>query len=220
MNALPLQPTHGNRLPHPPAPTPPLVPVSVASARCRTDSNPRQSGRNKRNIQSTSVDDGLGMTAQEDVATSATERQRMVGSQTTEEDIFDVPRGALEDGEPFSRRESMPDGGRLAGKMGRLLSGSPSEGLISVDRRERMMFMEPRITFRTLTDMNKSGQLIGKLQKLWRQLNRHERKVIPDICVFFFSILLPIYCHTLIINYSLSAIPPFHLSDYRIGKMP
>ena len=59
-------------------------------------------------------------------------------------------------------------------------SGSPSKGPIVLNKTERMIFMEPRITFESLSKTNEGGYLIGKLQKLWQSTNWHERKVIPS----------------------------------------
>ena len=164
-----------------------------------SDSNPRQSARNKKNIQSTSVDDVTVIKGKEGVAIRVSQGQPKAGSKKKEVDIFDVPKDIFEDGGPSSLGKSMASGGRLEKEKGpsndpvfgkgfvklsmasstssktpsspSKRSGSPSKGLITVDKRERMIFMDPRITFQTLTDTNKSGHLTGKLQKLWQHTN-------------------------------------------------
>ena len=59
-------------------------------------------------------------------------------------------------------------------------SGALSKGPIVVNKRERLAFMEPCITFRTLLDTKKSDHLTGKLWTLWKNLNWYEQQVIPS----------------------------------------
>ena len=172
-----------------------------------SDTNPRQSARNKKNIQSKSAEDRPDVKGKEDVATRTSQRQRKVVNQTKEEDIFELHGGALEGGEVSNPGKSLPDGVPLAKGKGSSKdlvfgqgfvklsmasstpsktpsspskwSGSPSKGPFVVNKKERMKFMEPRITFKTLSEKNKSGYLTGTLQKLWQQ-NWYERRVIPS----------------------------------------
>lgn len=214
VNASPLQPTHGNRLPPPPSPPPPSPPPPLTRLNRKRkmpdspDTNPRQSARNKKNIQSTPIDNRTVVKGKEGVATSVSQGQRKFGNKKKEVDVFDVPGDAFEDGGPSSLGKSMAGGGRLEKEKGpseksvfgkgfvnismpsstpskttsspSKRSGSPSKGLITVDKRERMIFMDPWITFQTLIDTKKSGHLTGKLQKLWQHTNWYERKVIPS----------------------------------------
>ena len=205
VDASPLQPTHGNQLPPPPPPT------NFNRKRKMPDSpdtNPRQSARNKKNIQSTSIDDGTVLKGKEGVATRASQGPRKAGNKKKEVDVFDVSGNAFEDGGGSSLEKSMAVGGRPRTEKGpsneavfgqgfvklsmpsstpsktpsspSKRSGSPSKGLITLDKRERMVFMDPRTIFQTLIDTKRSGQLTGKLQKLWQHMNWHERKVIPS----------------------------------------
>ena len=147
------------------------------------------------------------MRGKEGIATRISQEQRKVGNKKKEVDVFDAPGNAFEDGGPSSLGKSMASGGRLEKEKGpsnesgfgmgfvklsmpsstpsktpsspSKRSGSPSKGLITVDKRERMIFMDPRITFQTLIDTKRSGHLTGKLQKLWQHTNWYERKVIP-----------------------------------------
>ena len=206
VNAAPLQPTHGNRLPHPHSP--PTYPNRKRKMSDSPDSNPRKSTRNKKNIQSMAQDDGTVVKGREGVATRASQGRRKAGNKTKEADVFDVSGNAFEDGGPSSLGKSMAVGRHLGkekessdepiyGKGFVKLSmpsstpsktssspskrsGSPSKGLITVDKRERMIFMDPRTSFQTLIDTKKSGHLTGKVQKLWQHMNWHERKVIPS----------------------------------------
>ena len=216
VSALPLQPTDGNRLRHPPtfplSTSPPPPTTRLNRKRKMPDSFdpiPRQSARNKKekNIQSKPGDDGPGVKGKAEVATRVSQRQRKVGGQRKEEDIFSLPGDALAEGEPSDLGEPWPGGGPLANAKGQSndsvfgkgfvkfpmasstssktpsspskRSGSPSKGPIIVNKNERMKFMEPRITFKTLSDTNKSGYLTGTLQKLWQHANWYERRVIP-----------------------------------------
>ena len=212
VNATPLQPTHGNRLPHPHPPPPPYSPPTYPNRKRKMldspDTNPRQSARNKKNIQSTSIYDGTVVKGKEGVTTRASQGQRKAGYKEKEVDVFDASGKAFEDGGPSSRGKSMVVGGRLGKEKGSSdepvfgkgfvklsmpsstpsktpsspskRSGSPSKGLITVDKRERMIFMDPRTSFQTLIDTKKSGHLTGRIQKLWQHMNWHERKVIPS----------------------------------------
>ena len=209
VNASPLQPTHGNRLPAPPPlPSPPTYLNRKRKMPDSPDTNPRQSARNKKDIQSTSKDDGTVGRGKGGVTTRASQGQRKVGNEKREVDVFDVSGNTFEDGAPSSLGKSVAVGGRLGKEQGPLnepvfgkgfvkLSipsstpsktpsspskrlGSPSKGLITVDKRERMVFMDPRTTFETLIDTKKSGYLTDRLQKLWQHMNWHERKVIPS----------------------------------------
>ena len=212
VNTSPLQPTHGNRLPHPHPHPPPHFPPTYPKRKRKMpdspDSNPRQSARNKKNIQSTSIDDGTIMEGKEGVTTRVSRGQRKAGNKKNEVDVFDVSENAFEDGGPSSLGNSMAVGRRLGKEKGRSNesvfgkgfvqlampsstpsktpsspskpSGSPSKGLITVDKRERMIFMDPRTSFQTLIDTKKSGHLTGKVQKLWQHMNWHERRVIPS----------------------------------------
>ena len=212
VNASPLQPTHGNRLPHPHALLPPHSAPTYPNRKRKMpnspDSNPRQSARNTKNIQSTSIDDGTVVKGRDGVATRASQGRRKAGNKTKEADVFDISGNAFEDGGPSSLGKSMAVGGRLGKEKGSSnepvfgkgfvqlsmpsstpsktssspskRSGSPSKGLVTVDKRERMIFMDPRTSFQTLIDTKKSGHLTGKVQKLWQYMNWHERKVIPS----------------------------------------
>ena len=213
VDASPLQPTHGNQLPHPhpPPPThsPPTYPSRKRMMPDDFDANPRQSAPTKKKIQSTAQDDGTMVKGKEGVATRASQGQRKVGSKKKEVDVFDVPGDRLEDGARSRIRDSLGSKRRQAkeerlsnqsshvkGIVTHLMSssstplktpspqskgsGSSSKGLINVNKRERMIFMEPRIEFQTLIDTKNSGTLTGKLQKLWRHGNWYEPKVIPS----------------------------------------
>lgn len=209
VDALALQPTHGNRLPrlptspHPPASPPPSIYLSrKRKMPDSSDTIPRQSARTKKNIQSKPADDGPGVKGKGDVATRVSQRLRRVDGQTKEGDIFNMPGAALEEGEPFKDDRSLakgkgPSNDSVFGKRFVKLpmasstpsktssspskrSGSPSKGPIVVNKNERMKFMEPRILFKTLSETNKSGYLTGKIQKLWQHTNWYERRVIPS----------------------------------------
>ena len=129
------------------------------------------------------------MTAQDGALTGATQGQRLNNSPTnspTAEYMFDVPKDMSETVELFRKRIEEVMGTSNHSVWGEQsisssqVSGSPSESLVSVGRRERMMLMEPRITFTTLKEGNERRQLIGKLQKLWQYLSWHEQRVIPS----------------------------------------
>ena len=64
------------------------------------DTNPRQSMRSKKNIQSTSTEDGTAVKGKERGTARASQGQRKVGSIKKEVDIFDVPQDKLEDKRP------------------------------------------------------------------------------------------------------------------------
>lgn len=215
VDALPLQPTPGNRLPPPPpSPLPKLFPSPPNHLNRKrkmvdsSDTNPRQSTRSKKNVQSKLADDEPGVKGKENTAPRVSQRQRKVASQTKGEDLINMTDDALKEGEPLNLAKSLPDRRLLAkGKgpsndqvFGKAFvklpkpsstpsktpstpsrrSGSPSKGPIIVNKNERMRFMEPRIIFKTLSDTNKSGYLTGKLQKLWQHGDWYERKVIPS----------------------------------------
>ena len=214
VSALPLQATDGNRQRHPPTcplPTSPPPPSTQFNRKRKipdsSDTIPRQSARNKKNIQSKPADDGPGVKGKADVATRVSQRQRKVGGQRKEEGIFTVPGDALQEGHHSNLVEPLPGGGPLGNAKGpsndslfgkgfvkfpmassttsktpsspSKRSGSPLKGPIIVNKNERMKFMEPRITFKTLSDTNKSGYLTGQIQKLWQHANWYERRVIP-----------------------------------------
>ena len=166
--------------------------------------NPRQSARNKKIILSTPADDVTDVKGKKVVASKVPYRQRKVVSRINEDDIFEETGDTLEDQVPGTSGDFNPGRGRLPRGMGSsnefiaggpplTLStpskttssrskkpGSPSKGLVTVNKKERMKFMMPRITFKTLIDTNKTGNLKGKLQKLWQHINWHEQKVIPS----------------------------------------
>ena len=191
--ASPLQPTHGNLLPHPltsPLPTPLPPPSTYLNNKRKmpdsADTNPRQSTRLKENTKNKSVDE-LDMKGKEDVATRVSQRQR--------KDILDMPEDALGKGESSNLGKSLsgreprakgkgPSNDSVFGEGFVKLSmasstpfkissspskssGSPSKGPIVLNKTERMIFIEPRITFKSLSKTNEGGYLIGKLQKLW-----------------------------------------------------
>ena len=170
--------------------------------------NLRQSARNKKkNIQLTSADDGPSAKDNDRNTTRTSQQSRKVVSKNNEDGIFDTAEDTWGDGGPLSLGNPMPRGGRPAGGMELSNSlvfaggyvklpmasstpsktpsspskkvGSPSKGLV-VNKRERMKFMEPRVTFTTLQDTNVSGYLTGKLQKLWHDMDWYEPKVIPS----------------------------------------
>lgn len=115
------------------------------------------------------------MKGKEGVATRASQGQRRAGSKKKDADVFDVSGDAFEDGGPSGLGKSMAVGGRLGKEKGlsnepvfgkglvklsmpsstpsktpsspSKRSGSPSNGLNTVDKRERMVFMDPRTTF-------------------------------------------------------------------------
>ena len=202
VDALPLQPTHGNRPPHPhPHPTHISRKRKMQDS---SDSNPRRSERSRKIVSSVPADNVTNVKGNEDVAMKASHRQRRAANKINEEDkAFEDTMG---DARPLTFRNPKPGGGRLPrgikskdavygeGLLKPSLvpstpskttssrsksSGSPSKGLIVVNKRERMDFMVPAINFRTLRDTNESGDLKGKLQKLWQHMNWREQKVIP-----------------------------------------
>ena len=201
VNALPLQPTHGNQR---------TRPQRVSQKRKMPDdfnTIPRQSARIKR-AQSSSANDEPSVKRKQDIALSAPHRQWMPSSEAKDDETFHVSGNVLEDERPSGFGSFRPGRGHLAVGMEpssgpasgedavRLpmafttpsknsssrskKPGTPSKGLVIVDKRERMKFMRPCITFWTLIDTNKSGDLKGKLQKLWQHINWHERKIIPS----------------------------------------
>lgn len=211
VNASPLQPTHGNRLPHPPTSplsTPPPHPPSLLDLNRKrktpdsSDTNPRQSTRNKKNLQSKSADDRPDMRDKEDFTIRVSQKQRKVNNLIKKENVFN------EEEEPSDAKTSLPSGRPLVkskepsndlvfnkgfiklpitiSKPSKISSSSliRSDSLfndtIIINENERMKFLIPRITFKTLLDTNKSEFLTGKLQKLWQHIDWHERKVIPS----------------------------------------
>ena len=176
----------------------------------KIDTNIQQSPRKKKNLHFTAAEDEdeLGMEAKEFVAIKASQRQRKVVGKAKENEMVEVFEDTLEYEGPASQGSLIPGRGRPAGPTGKSndavfgrgivnlsmsastpsktssspsnKSRSPSTGLMPVNRREWMKFMDPPIEFITLEDTVEFGYLTGKLQKLWRHLNWDERKVIPS----------------------------------------
>ena len=201
VNALPLQSTHGNQRTLPQR-------VSQ-KRKIPDDFNaiPRQSARIKKIAQSSSANDEPSAKKKQDVALSDPHRQWKPTNEAKDDETFHGFGNILEDERPSGFGSFRPGGGHLAVGMEpssglasgedavRLpmafptpskrsssrsnKSGSPSKRLVIVDKRERMQFMRPCITFWTLIDTNESGDLKGKLQKLWQHINWHEGRIIP-----------------------------------------
>ena len=169
------------------------------------DTNTRQCLRKKKNLHSTAAEDELGMKPKEFVTTKASQRQRKVVSKAKENEMVEEFEDTLEYEGPASQGNSIPGRGHPAGPIGKSndsvfgrgfvnlstsastpssspskKSHSPSKGLMPVNKRERMKFMDPPIEFKTLEDTIEFGYLTSKLQKLWRHMNWNERKVIPS----------------------------------------
>ena len=195
---LPLQPAHGNQL----SPTRFNLKRKMPDS---SDTNTRQSARIKIATRSTPADDRPRVEDNEGVATGVSRKHRKATSKTKEEDRFDdapgdtvqkkeVPSlGHFGSGMKSSQRMLLGEGAAKfpsdsstrttpskASSSRCRKSGSPSKALIPVDKRERMEFMVPGITFRTLEDTNENGDLEGMLQKLWHHINCDGRKIIPS----------------------------------------
>ena len=140
------------------------------------------------------ADDATDVKGKEVFAIKGPHRQRKVISRISEDDMFEETGSTLNDElssfyEDFKpRRDRIPRG---MGSSNELMAGeglvrppltlstpsktsssrskklgSPSKGLFIVNKRERMDFMVPRITFKTLIETNKTRDLKGKLQEL------------------------------------------------------
>lgn len=203
-NASPLRPTHGNQ-----GFPPPRTSLKRKLSNRFAMAEPRQSARIKKMPPPGSMGDGSGV-KDEEGATAATRRRKPQGptkkAVAVNTEAGNAPNTSKTpvDGEASASFKGPGSIGARHAKEAdlqmRLLSeaaikhqlsmstptspskksSSPSKASKVLNKRDRMEFLVPSITFRTLVDTKNDGELEGKLERLWLDhINWNEQAILP-----------------------------------------
>lgn len=194
---LPLQATHGNR-----APLPPRASRKRKMPEAFNNEEPRHSARLKKMTPPESVGDGLRAKDKKSgpgargrkmrkptkdlEAEGVKEKKALITPRHSESEAFasseetngnvahTVQRGI------FVEAATSHTLSRSSGRSPSKKSGSPSKASRNLNRRERMQFLTPRISFTTLIATKNKGYLTGRLQTLWlHYISWDDQGIIP-----------------------------------------